>query len=214
MDSITQTRGVNLPFKFILDRDSCRDRIVLSALLLVFFSLASFSLAEAQIVIDNRNIASDEVFSDAVSVLIGPNVVVEESASLAVHSPSIGITGRFSIASGGTFVTSSMPINTAIGQGLEIPIENPILEANYPNPFTSSTKIAYVLDEASNVKLEIVDLLGQKMVMLDSGPRSRGRHVLDWDGRTEAGEYLSSGTYILTISLEGRRDARRIVLAR
>src|SRR3954470_10610390 len=36
--------------------------------------------------------------------------------------------------------------------------------SNYPNPFSTTTTISYRLDERSHVKLDIVDLLGKKII--------------------------------------------------
>ncbi len=66
---------------------------------------------------------------------------------------------------------------------------------NYPNPFNPQTEIAYSLPEGSNVKLEIYNVLGQKVKVLVDEYQSAGTKKVVWDGRNENGEKVSSGIY-------------------
>jgi hypothetical protein len=66
---------------------------------------------------------------------------------------------------------------------------------NYPNPFNPQTEIAYTLPEGSNVKLEIYNVLGQKVKVLVDEYQSAGTKKVVWDGKNENGERVSSGIY-------------------
>jgi hypothetical protein len=65
------------------------------------------------------------------------------------------------------------------------------LSNNYPNPFNPTTTIEYSVPEPSNIKLEIFNILGQRVKVLFDGHRDVGNYEVKWN----AGNY-SSGVYI------------------
>jgi hypothetical protein len=67
---------------------------------------------------------------------------------------------------------------------------------NYPNPFNPVTEIRYELPRASEVSLNVYNLLGQKVRTLVSGYQSAGRYHVEWQGDNAAGIPVSSGVYI------------------
>ena len=69
------------------------------------------------------------------------------------------------------------------------------LANNYPNPFNPATTIKYALPEASNVKLEIYNVVGQVVRTLVADHQNAGRYVVQWDATNESGHSLSSGIY-------------------
>jgi pectate lyase len=72
--------------------------------------------------------------------------------------------------------------------------ENPIdvrLYQNYPNPFNPQTQIRFSLPEQAHVKLEIFDILGQRVSLLVDEVMSAGTQEVTFD----AGN-LSSGLYL------------------
>jgi len=78
--------------------------------------------------------------------------------------------------------------------------ESFILSQNYPNPFNSVTGIAYSLPQESFVQLEIFNLLGQKVRMLDYGLKAPGIHRLEWDGADFRGVPAASGQYFYRLT--------------
>ena len=86
------------------------------------------------------------------------------------------------------------------------------LGQNYPNPFNPSTIIPYELAEAAQVRLEIFNLLGQRLATLVDGTRPAGSHTAMWDATDAAGRAVGAGVYIYRMSSEGRSMSRRMVL--
>lgn len=78
-----------------------------------------------------------------------------------------------------------------------------VLHQNYPNPFNSSTRIAYSLDQRSDVKLAIYDLLGREVRSLLSTTREPGEWSIAWDGLNNEGQEVSAGIYLCQIRVTG-----------
>ncbi|MFM2117081.1 MAG: hypothetical protein RL316_271, partial [Bacteroidota bacterium] len=84
----------------------------------------------------------------------------------------------------------------------------------YPNPFSSTTKIAYNLwgnSIPSDVQLQIFNEAGQMVRQVSAqelGPLRLGRNVslFEWNGKDAAGHALSSGTYICRLVSVGASD--------
>ena len=90
------------------------------------------------------------------------------------------------------------------------------LSQNFPNPFNTPTVIGYGLPEASNVKLKIYDIVGQKVHTLVDRFIPAGYHTVVWDGKNERGKSVASGVYLYRLeALEGKVvKARRMLLLR
>ncbi|MBE0538209.1 MAG: T9SS type A sorting domain-containing protein, partial [Ignavibacterium sp.] len=65
------------------------------------------------------------------------------------------------------------------------------LAQNYPNPFNPVTTINYSLTEDGYVDLEIVDILGRKVVVLLNEFQTKGSHTINFDA-----SQLPSGVYV------------------
>jgi carboxypeptidase T len=66
------------------------------------------------------------------------------------------------------------------------------LSQNYPNPFNPSTTIKIDIPSAADVRLEVINILGQTVaVPLDGETLDAGRHSFVFDGRN-----LSTGVYL------------------
>ena len=85
-------------------------------------------------------------------------------------------------------------IVTSIEDGPIIP-NSFTLYQNYPNPFNPETTIEFSLQKKSQVVLEIYNILGQRVSILDRGTRSAGTYRLTWDGKSDAGVVMPSGIY-------------------
>lgn len=64
------------------------------------------------------------------------------------------------------------------------------LAQNYPNPFNPSTVISFDLPIRSHVKLEIYNLLGQRVASLANEERNAGTHEVTWTTSLPSGVYL------------------------
>ena len=97
--------------------------------------------------------------------------------------------------SGGT----ALPTDFALGQ-------------NYPNPFNPSTIIPYQLPAAGHVRLEVFNVLGQRLATLVDAERSAGVHTAQWDATDAVGRAVGAGVYIYRLSSGGMTESQRMVL--
>jgi hypothetical protein len=81
------------------------------------------------------------------------------------------------------------------------------LHQNYPNPFNPITEISFALPNAANVKLEIFNIMGQRVATLVDQHLEAGNHSVTWDGsrvasgiyfyRFDAGDFVESKKMVL-----------------
>jgi hypothetical protein len=71
------------------------------------------------------------------------------------------------------------------------------------NPFRSSTTIAYDVPADGPVTLSAYDVAGRRVTTLVSRAEARGSHSVAWNGRTDAGVPVASGTYFLRLDVAG-----------
>jgi hypothetical protein len=76
-----------------------------------------------------------------------------------------------------------------------------VLHPNSPNPFNPATRIAFDLPEATHVRLDIFNVLGQRVATAVDRKMDAGHHSVIWDaGNAASGVYL----YRLTTGVETR----------
>jgi len=94
------------------------------------------------------------------------------------------------------------------------------LQQNYPNPVYPTgnllhTVITYQLPVAMEVKVEIFNILGQKVVTLYDGFQDVGTHRVIWNGLDEKGEKVSSGIYFYSLrSKTGITQMKKMIVLR
>ena len=86
------------------------------------------------------------------------------------------------------------------------------LGQNYPNPFNPSTIIPYQVPVATRVRLEVFNILGQRVATLVDGERPAGFHTATWDATDASGRGVGSGVYLYRLLGGGERLTRSMVL--
>ena len=120
------------------------------------------------------------------------------SASFSVFNDSLSQTWVWSVP----FVPDSISIDpenwilkTAVGilVGIDDVGKKPssfVLDQNYPNPFNPSTVIRYAIPERSRVTIEIMDLLGRRVAVLEDRDLGEGRYQVQWRPEGATGMYV------------------------
>jgi hypothetical protein len=86
------------------------------------------------------------------------------------------------------------------------------LGQNFPNPFNPTTSIEFTVPSRQQVTLEVLNVLGQRVRMLEDGWLDAGLHRVTFDGHNDAGTFLASGIYFYKLSLTDRTQSRKMIL--
>ena len=103
------------------------------------------------------------------------------------HTPEVGLT------------------NTLIPREFE-------LSQNYPNPFNPNTVIRFGLPVSSNVKLEVLNILGQRVTILADRRFDAGYHDIEWQGTTADGQLVASGVYFYRLRTDSFTASKKMIL--
>ncbi|MGB0650906.1 MAG: FlgD immunoglobulin-like domain containing protein [Rhodothermales bacterium] len=88
-----------------------------------------------------------------------------------------------------------------------------VLEQNYPNPFNPTTNIRFELPRDKAVSLTIFDVSGRVVARLvDNQYLSQGVHEFQWDGTSDAGGQVASGTYMYQLKFGNFAHTKTMVL--
>ncbi|MCK4539499.1 MAG: T9SS type A sorting domain-containing protein [Candidatus Krumholzibacteria bacterium] len=88
------------------------------------------------------------------------------------------------------------------------------LRQNKPNPFNPSTTISYYLPSRCEMKLEIFDVTGRSIAVLEKMIAEKGPHEVTWDGLDSGGNRVSSGIYFYRLRAGKEAVSRKMVLMR
>ena len=155
------------------------------------------------------------------SVSVGAESLLEGRVRLSSGQPAIGAQVRlFDLTDLRRFVGTTtdetghfaLPLRAlSTARGTALPTDF-ALGQNYPNPFNPSTIIPYQLPVSAHVRLEVFNLLGQRLATLVDGVRSAGVHMAQWDATDAAGRAVGAGVYIYRLSSDDQTQSRRMVL--
>jgi hypothetical protein len=98
------------------------------------------------------------------------------------------------------------------------------LGQNYPNPFSlhapsalggnATTEIVYTLPTASQVRLSILNLMGQEIAVLVEARQTAGIKKVTWDGSNQAGAPANSGIYFYRLQAENFVATKKMLVTR
>lgn len=113
-------------------------------------------------------------------------------------------------------------VYTASSGGMPVPItgtdydqnvfvdEGITLDQNYPNPFSGSTTLTFVLAKQEAVSLTIYDVLGRKVAdVIEGAPLQSGKHAYTIDVSR-----LAPGVYFYRLEADQTSETRQMIIAR
>lgn len=87
-----------------------------------------------------------------------------------------------------------------------------VLGQNYPNPFNPVTQIEYFVPRDGHIKLEVFNVLGQKIQTLVNQEQTRGTHEVTWDGTNDQGVFVSNGIYFYRFTADDFEQTNQMIL--
>ncbi len=133
-------------------------------------------------------------------------VKATQSGRLILSSFDPAVAGRIVIRPTGE-TPPAPPSATDEMTGL-VPVEYS-LGQNYPNPFNPTTTLTYGLPADGVVRVQVVNVLGQEVALLENGYKTAGIHAVVWDAAAQP-----SGVYFYTIVAGSFSETKRMVLLR
>jgi hypothetical protein len=132
-----------------------------------------------------------------------PQVALNRAVSEAGHVWIQRVGGRKRALFDAEFLNLSVQ-DTRGGAGLDYK-----LHQNYPNPFNPATTIGYQLPVASEVKLEIYDMLGRKVQTLVNERQAAGYRSASFNAAS-----LASGVYFYKLQAGSYIETRKMMLVK
>jgi hypothetical protein len=88
------------------------------------------------------------------------------------------------------------------------------LAQNYPNPFNPTTLISFGTPEEQHIELRVYNSIGMPVRTLVNNVLSAGTYTVEWDGRDDAGQTLTSGVYLYMVRAGANHVERKMILTR
>ncbi|MBE0538811.1 MAG: T9SS type A sorting domain-containing protein [Ignavibacterium sp.] len=160
-------------------------------------------------------------FSEGVDLFPNGNILIGNGSTSSVKlfdSSGNYIKDFITSGSGGLMTPNAVVIREI--DPLSVPDESSIknfefnLNQNYPNPFNPTTTIGFSISAASNVYIEILNLLGQRVKTLENNFYSSGNYSLPWDGIDDAGIQVPSGIYFYQLKAGSFTQTKKMILLR
>jgi hypothetical protein len=86
------------------------------------------------------------------------------------------------------------------------------LSQNYPNPFNPITNFEFSLTKSVYVRIEIFNVLGQKVKTLVDEQMNPGVYLVDWNGTDDENNQVSSGVYFYRMQAGDFSEIKKMVL--
>ncbi len=86
------------------------------------------------------------------------------------------------------------------------------LNGNYPNPFNPTTTISFDLANSSDVKLEVYNIKGQKIITLADDNYAAGQYSVTWNGKDASNKNVASGVYFYKMITDYYSSIKKMIM--
>lgn len=151
-----------------------------------------------------------------ITFILEPGVTSVEINPIEIETPNHSLTYYWNDFSSGRAEVMSVHPEVETGQ---IFYANPTaiptkfaLHQNSPNPFNPTTKVAFDMPEAGDVKISVFNVLGQNVNDLVNGYREAGSHEVIWNGKDNSGATVATGMYFYRIDTQQFTETKKMLL--
>lgn len=158
---------------------------------------------------------------DVINAQSGETIIIEGTVTSAFGNPiadakiklsDLGNTGF--VDSTTTDMTGFYHFEIASLTGVENAEEIPnsfSLSQNYPNPFTENTNINFSAEEEGYVKLEVFNILGQKVITLFNNYITPNIFKVNWNGKNLQGKKIAKGMYVYRLTFNNQIISKKMI---
>jgi hypothetical protein len=86
------------------------------------------------------------------------------------------------------------------------------LSQNMPNPFNPNTVIMFAVPRPGDVRVEVFNVLGQKVKTLANEFSKAGYKRVEWDGTDDNGSSVASGVYLYRMTAGDFSETKKMLL--
>lgn len=161
------------------------------------FFIANESAGTVVIYISRLNGNNPSVSGSGSLVTLNFTPADDQPASFTVGYDLAGSNGR--IIDSGSFPFNGNGVPDTYG-----------LSQNHPNPFNPSTAIAFQLAHSGKVRLEVYNIMGEKVATLVDSYMNAGYHSIEWNTLNETP--VSSGVYFYALTAGDFHSVKKMIL--
>lgn len=99
-------------------------------------------------------------------------------------------------------------LTNLLGEEELIPLKFELLQ-NYPNPFNPSTNIKYSVAKQTKVRIEVYNILGQRVAVLVNENKSPGYYTVKFDGRD-----MATGFYVYRMQTNEFNSIKKMLIVK
>jgi hypothetical protein len=157
----------------------------------------SLQLSSANVAINNNTL----LLSSSYSIIQSSSISAGQTITVWANQNSDGTLSAVQVQQMSGSVTA-----IADGNKNDLPTAYE-LKQNYPNPFNPSTNIVFTLAKQEEVKLEVYNVIGQRVAILTNGTMSAGSHAVEFNAVN-----LTSGIYFYKIKAGDFISVKKMIL--
>lgn len=86
------------------------------------------------------------------------------------------------------------------------------IDQNNPNPFNPTTSINFALPTAAKTRIDVYNILGQKVKTLVDEYLTAGNKRVEWDGTDDRGNAVASGIYLYKMTANDFTETKKMML--
>jgi len=116
-------------------------------------------------------------------------------------------TGNIHVVQTNNIMYNATPVGSIVGNHEIKPVNNFSVSQNYPNPFNSTSVISVNIKKASNLSLEITNLMGQLIYSENAGNCALGTHQFTIDAA-----HLNAGVYFYTVTAGNQKVTKKMIV--